>query len=140
MKKILLSLLAVAALLTVACNDDHLKGTEWMRTVNDSVKINNRIRSYVYTNNMVLDGKSTGTISQELRWVGGASTDSIVRDSILSNDTVTLTYDYDADAATGTINWQGAIWHFAVNGSILTLYDSTAYLEYDTIPVPFHKK
>lgn len=140
MKKILLPLLAVAAFLTLACNNDHLKGTEWLRTVNDSVKINDKYRRYVYTNDMVLDGKSTGYISQELRWIGGASTDSIERDSILSNDTASLTYDYDADASTGTLNWQGAIWHFAVDGRILTLYDSVAYLENDTVPVPFHQK
>lgn len=140
MKKIILPLLAIAAMLTAACNNDHLKGTEWQRTVNSTVKINNKTRSYIYTNNMVLDGKSTGSVSQELKWVGGASTDTITRDSILMSDTLSLTYDYNADDATGTLNWNGAIWHFTVNGSILTLFDSTAYLENDTVPVPFHKK
>lgn len=137
MKKIYFLLAAALTLLCVACNKDNLKGTQWTRNINYTVKVNDNDRPYTYNNVMNLDGKTTGTISEELIWVGGAADST---DSIMKLDTVTLTYDYDADSKTGTVNWQGAIWHFTVSDKILLLQDKAAYYQNDTVPVPFNKK
>lgn len=137
MRKVYLLMAVAFTLLCVACNKDNLKDTEWNRTIKYTARENNVDRPYVYNNVMMLDGKTTGTMSEELIWVGGAADST---DSIMHLDTVTLTYDYDDESKLGTVNWQGAIWSFAVSGKILTMQDKAAYYENDTVPIPFHQK
>ncbi len=140
MKKIFLIIAAVSTLLCMACNQDHLKDTEWERTVNYVNKEYGSERDYRLSHVLYLDGKTTGTVSEELLWIGGATqvADSTASpDSLMHADTVSLTYHYDADEQFGTINWQGDIWHFTVDGSTLTLQDDVANLAGDSIPASF---
>ncbi len=141
MKKIYLLLATVSTLLCMACNQDHLKDTEWVRTIDYIHKEHNNERDYRLTHVLYLDGKTTGTVSEELVWLDGTTItvadSTVVVDSIMHADTVSLTYHYDAEEQYGTVNWQGAIWHFTVDGTTLALNDDAAYLAGDTLPAVF---
>lgn len=134
--KRLVIILTVLGLALVSCNKDSLKGTQWDRTVNFAQKENNVQKSYIMYHRMELDSKTTGTMAHQLTLVEGSSEN---KDTVISADTVTLTYDYDSENGEGTINWQGDICHFTVSGKILTMSDKYSTLGADSTTKPFNQ-